>query len=176
MQSADEPLFQALASCGLAVKMPMEKLTLDTSGFTYPCFPPKEQLKAVAASGNFHKILGVPIAYSDYVLPQFWAKCKTLHPDHDFFAPSDPTGFQASSTFLSPWRWRPYIPQGFHFNLEYVQRIGGWNSQKPSRVAATCTCKEVTASIGRPWHQLRSRCQLARQHIGQSIFVLRYEI
>ena len=68
----------------------MEKLTLDTSGFTYPCFPPKEQLKAVAASGNFHKILGVPIAYSDYVLPQFWAKCKTLHPDHDFFCPIRP--------------------------------------------------------------------------------------
>ena len=87
VQSADEPLFQALASCGLAVKMPMEKLTLDTSGFTYPCFPPKEQLEAVARNGNFHKILGVPIAYSDYVLPQFWAKYKTLHPDHDLFSP-----------------------------------------------------------------------------------------
>ena len=35
-----------------------------------------------------------------------------------------------------------------HANLEYVQRIGGCNSQKPSRVAATCTAKRQRQASG----------------------------
>lgn len=56
-------------------------------GFAYPYFPPKDLLQSMASNGNFHKVLGVPVAYSDYVLPKFWEKYRKLYPQHDLFAP-----------------------------------------------------------------------------------------
>lgn len=86
LQNADEPLFQALVSCGLALNLPMKELQLGP-GFAYPYFPPKDLLQSMASNGNFHKVLGVPVAYSDYVLPKFWEKYRKLYPQHDLFAP-----------------------------------------------------------------------------------------
>lgn len=86
LQNADEPLFQALVSCGLALNLPMKELQLGP-GFAYPYFPPRDLLQSMASNGNFHKVLGVPVAYSDYVLPKFWEKYRKLYPQHDLFAP-----------------------------------------------------------------------------------------
>lgn len=85
LQSADEPLFQALSKSGLAVNFPTVSLQLDNA-LSYPCLPPKEQLEEMAAQGCFHKVLGVPVAYTDYVLPKFWEKYKNIYPHHSIFS------------------------------------------------------------------------------------------
>ena len=85
LQYADEPLFAALAGCGLAMDFPIEDLQLDDTGFKYPCFPPKPMLESLASQGHFHKLLGMPVAYSDVVLPRFWDKYERLFPQHEFF-------------------------------------------------------------------------------------------
>lgn len=93
LQSADEPLFRALADCGLAMTFDMKDLELDTD-FSYPCFPPKEMLQTIAAEGYFHKVLGVPVLYSDHVLPRFWEKYQVLFPEHDIFRAREATDFK----------------------------------------------------------------------------------
>lgn len=84
VQSADDPLFKALLGCGLALDFPRVDVQLD-EGFSYPCFPPKSLLETVANEGFFHKVLGVPVAYSDDVLPKFWTTYKKIFPDHEIF-------------------------------------------------------------------------------------------
>lgn len=84
VESADEPLFNALDRSGLAMRFRRVSLKLDDD-LSYPCFPPKEQLEAIAADGFFHKVLGMPVAYSDTVLPRFWDKYRSIYPDHDIF-------------------------------------------------------------------------------------------
>ena len=84
VQSADEPLFKALMRCGLTVAFPIKELKLDDD-LQYPCFPPREQLETLVEKGYFHKVLGVPVAFADNVLPEFWRKYQCLYPSHDVF-------------------------------------------------------------------------------------------
>ena len=86
VESADEPLFKALTSCGLTLDFPMQELQLDEDGFNYPCFPPREQLETLAQKGYFYRVLGLPIAYAEHVLPNFWNKFRALQPEHDIFS------------------------------------------------------------------------------------------
>lgn len=78
VESVDEPLFKALSSCELTLDFPIEELKLDDDGFMYPCFPPRGQLEVLAAKGYFHRVLGLPVAYSEYVLPNFWINYQGL--------------------------------------------------------------------------------------------------
>ena len=91
-QDADNPLFNALAACGLAMDFKRVELQLDQS-FSYPCFPPKEMLETIASSGFFNKILGVPIAYSDGALPRFWHTYRKIFPNHEIFHQQPPVDF-----------------------------------------------------------------------------------
>ena len=93
LQSADEPLFRALADSGVTMSFDMKDVELDAD-FSYPCFPPKEMLQTIAAEGYFHKVLGVPVLYSDHVLPRFWEKYQVLFPAHDLFSAREATDFK----------------------------------------------------------------------------------
>jgi len=84
LQSADEPLYHALAGCGLSLNFPVKDLDLD-GDFSYPCFPPRDVLQIMASKGHFHNVLGVPVAHSDTLLRGFWEKYKVLYPEHDIF-------------------------------------------------------------------------------------------
>lgn len=81
---ADEPVFAALNECGLAMNIPVQKLQLDPS-FNYPAFHPRDILQTIAEAGHLHKVLGVPVAFSDDVFPKFWQRFRSQFPDHDLF-------------------------------------------------------------------------------------------
>lgn len=93
LQFADEPLYQALSKCGLAMHFPIAQLNLDQE-LSYPCFLPKEQLEAVAGAGFLHKVMGVPLIHADRALPAFWDKFQQLYPHHDLFNTATPVDFQ----------------------------------------------------------------------------------
>lgn len=93
VQSADDPLFKALSGCGLAMDFPKVELQLDPT-FSYPCFPPKDQLESLAKAGFFHKVLGLPIAYADHCLKDFWCRYQKIFPDHEIFQQPEPIDFE----------------------------------------------------------------------------------
>ena len=93
LSSADEPLFNALDKCGLAMKFPVLDLQLDPNLY-YPCFPPKPQLEAVAKAGFFHTVLGVPVAHAERLLSEFWRKFERIYPSHDIFNQYPPADFE----------------------------------------------------------------------------------
>ena len=84
VQNAGDPLFHALVGCGLAMDFSRTELQLDEI-FSYPCFPPKEMLETIANAGFFHKLVGMPVAYPDEVLPKLWNKYQLLFPEHEIF-------------------------------------------------------------------------------------------
>eukprot|EP00438_Fugacium_kawagutii_P009434 Skav202045 [mRNA] locus=scaffold1138:363163:364701:- [translate_table: standard] len=50
-------------------------------------------LQTMASEGHFHRVLGVPVAYADDVLPRFWQKYRVLHPGHDLFNQQNPVDY-----------------------------------------------------------------------------------
>ena len=42
-------------------------------------------LETIANAGFFHKLVGMPVAYSDEVLPKLWNKYQLLFPEHEIF-------------------------------------------------------------------------------------------
>lgn len=88
LESADEPLFQALRSCGLAMGVSVTNLALDDS-FKYPSLHPKDLLQTVAEAGFLHKAIGVPVAKCHEVFPDFWRKYQRQFPQHDLFGVRD---------------------------------------------------------------------------------------
>lgn len=85
LESADEPLFQALRGCGLAFDVPKTTVDLDES-FKYPCIHPKDLLENIAKKGFLAKTLGVPVAYAERVFESFWKDFQQQFPQHDLFA------------------------------------------------------------------------------------------
>lgn len=88
IESPDDTLFETLKACGLTLKVQWHWVKLDRT-FSYPCFHPRDILQGIAAEGHLHRILGVPVALADSVLPRFWERFKTQCPNHDLFAEPD---------------------------------------------------------------------------------------
>ena len=92
VRDADDPLFNALAGCGLAMPFDRVDIQLDQD-FSYPCFVPGKMLETVANAGFFSRVLGVPIAYSDSALTDFWGTYQQIFPEHEVFQQQVPVDF-----------------------------------------------------------------------------------
>ena len=85
LDDADNPLFNALTSCGLAMKVPITTMDLG-EGFKYPCLLPKDVLQAVVRDGYVNRALGVPFARASDAFEEFWKLYQLGHPEHEIFS------------------------------------------------------------------------------------------
>ena len=83
LSNADQPLYDLLFKHGLALPLPFSWAKAGKV-YRYPYLNPKEQLE-VLSENYFHRVLGVPVSLAEQALAQFWAKFRSIHPNHDLF-------------------------------------------------------------------------------------------
>ena len=152
LDSADEPLFEALKACGLALNVPTTTLQPDDT-FAYPCFDPRMLLHEVAKRGFIHKILGVPIAYAHKTLPEFWRKHRSLYPQHSLHSQENVDSDHLIPFYLHGDGGRTYKKKR-DFDSQCLPSAGGRDKSKPCRSPALAWSRSEATASRLPWQQL----------------------